>query len=40
VVLLGPVIGVIGACSTVGAGLSSVAGRLAAAPHRATVLGS
>jgi predicted MFS family arabinose efflux permease len=39
VLLFGPVIGVIGACSAVGAGLSSVAGRLTPAPHRATVLG-
>ncbi|WP_053718928.1 MFS transporter [Saccharothrix sp. NRRL B-16348] len=37
--VLGSVIGVIGACSAVGAGLSSVAGRLAAARRRATVLG-
>ncbi|WP_282778182.1 hypothetical protein [Nocardia sp. CC201C] len=37
--LLGPVIGVIGAGSAVGAQLSSVAGRFAAAQRRATVLG-
>ncbi|MFF2084510.1 MFS transporter [Nocardia sp. NPDC058176] len=37
--LLGVVLGVVGAGSAVGAGLSSVAGRLAAAPRRATVLG-
>jgi predicted MFS family arabinose efflux permease len=36
---LGPAIGVIGACSTVGAGLSSVAGRLASPHRRATMLG-
>ncbi|MFI7672120.1 MFS transporter [Actinophytocola sp. NPDC049390] len=39
VLVLGLVIGVIGACSAVGAGLSSVAGRLAAERHRATILG-
>lgn len=39
VVLLGPVIGVVGACSAVGAGLSSLAGRLAPARRRATILG-
>ncbi|MCC8248693.1 MFS transporter [Saccharothrix luteola] len=38
-VVLGLVIGVIGACSAVGAGLSSLAGRLAAERRRATVLG-
>lgn len=37
--LLGPVVGVVGACSAVGAGLSSVAGRLAPPQRRATVLG-
>lgn len=37
--LLGPVLGVIGACSAVGAGLSSVASRLAPQQRRATVLG-
>ncbi|EID53460.1 MFS transporter [Saccharomonospora xinjiangensis] len=36
---LGPVIGVIGACSAVGAGLSSVAARLAPPHRRATILG-
>ncbi|MFD6389394.1 MFS transporter [Nocardia sp. NPDC060259] len=36
---LGLVIGVVGACSAVGAGLSSVAGRLAPARRRATILG-
>jgi predicted MFS family arabinose efflux permease len=36
---LGPVIGVIGACSAVGAGLSSVVGRLAPPHRRATTLG-
>ncbi|MEU3015304.1 MFS transporter [Nocardia asteroides] len=36
---LGLVIGVVGACSAVGAGLSSVAARLAPARRRATVLG-
>lgn len=36
---LGSMIGVVGACSTVGAGLSSVAGRLAAPRRRATILG-
>lgn len=36
---LGPMIGLIGACSAVGAGLSSVAGRLAPPRRRATVLG-
>lgn len=39
VILLGPVIVVVGACSAVGAGLSSVAGRLAAPQRRATTLG-
>jgi predicted MFS family arabinose efflux permease len=39
VLLLAPVIGVIGACSAVGAGLSSVVGRLAPARRRATMLG-
>ncbi|GGU97206.1 MFS transporter [Actinomadura cremea] len=38
-ILLGSVIGVVGACSAVGAGLSSVAGRLAAPQRRATTLG-
>jgi predicted MFS family arabinose efflux permease len=38
-VLLGPVVGVVGACSAVGAGLSSVAGRLASPQRRATALG-
>ncbi|WP_278265765.1 MFS transporter [Nocardia sp. AG03] len=38
--VLGPVIGVVGACSAVGAGLSSVAGRLARPERRATVLGT
>jgi predicted MFS family arabinose efflux permease len=37
--LLGLIVGVIGACSSVGAGLSSVGGRLASASRRATVLG-
>jgi predicted MFS family arabinose efflux permease len=37
--LLGPVVGVVGACSAVGAGLSSVASRLAPRQRRATVLG-
>jgi predicted MFS family arabinose efflux permease len=37
--VLGPVIGVIGACSAAGAGLSSVAARLATAGRRATILG-
>ncbi|RKT85561.1 putative MFS family arabinose efflux permease [Saccharopolyspora antimicrobica] len=37
--VLGSVIGVIGTCSAVGAGLSSVAGRLAPPHRRATVLG-
>lgn len=36
---LGLVIGVVGACSAVGAGLSSVAGRLAPPRRRATILG-
>ncbi|MFD5180023.1 MFS transporter [Nocardia sp. NPDC058379] len=36
---LGLVIGVVGACSAVGAGLSSVAGRLAPPHRRATILG-
>ncbi|MGI5221877.1 MFS transporter [Nocardia sp. CA-290969] len=36
---LGPIVGLIGACSAVGAGLSSVAGRLALPQRRATVLG-
>lgn len=36
---LGVVIGVVGACSAVGAGLSSVAGRLASPDRRATILG-
>ncbi|ANY08916.1 MFS transporter [Pseudonocardia sp. HH130630-07] len=36
---LGPVVAVVGMCSAVGAGLSSVAGRLAAPRRRATVLG-
>ncbi|MEV5827582.1 MFS transporter [Spirillospora sp. NPDC052242] len=40
VTLLGAVMIVIGACSAVGAGLSSVAGRLAHARRRATVLGT
>lgn len=40
VVVLGLVIVVIGALSAVGAGLSSVAGRLAPARRRATILGS
>ncbi len=39
VILLGAVIGVVGACSAAGAGLSSVAGRLAAPQRRATTLG-
>lgn len=39
VLVLGPVIGLIGACSAVGAGLSSVAGRLAPTHRRATTLG-
>ena len=39
VVVLGALTAVAGACSAVGAGLSSVAGRLAPAPRRATVLG-
>jgi predicted MFS family arabinose efflux permease len=39
VVVLGVLTGVAGACSAVGAGLSSVAGRLAPAARRATVLG-
>lgn len=39
VTVLGPVVGLIGACSAVGAGLSSVAGRLAPPQRRATVLG-
>ncbi|HEY3652624.1 MAG TPA: MFS transporter [Streptosporangiaceae bacterium] len=37
--LLGLVLGVVGACSSVGAGLSSVVGRLASADRRATSLG-
>lgn len=37
--VLGPAIAVVGACSAVGAGLSSLAGRLAPAHRRATVLG-
>lgn len=37
--VLGPVIGVIGACSAVGAGLSSVAARFAPPRRRAAVLG-
>lgn len=40
VALLAPVTGLVGACSTVGASLSSVAGRLAAPERRATVLGT
>ncbi len=39
VTLLGPVVGLVGACSAVGAALSSVAGRLAPPQRRATVLG-
>ncbi|WP_231114390.1 MFS transporter [Lentzea aerocolonigenes] len=39
VVMLGALTAVTGACSAVGAGLSSVAGRLAPVPRRATVLG-
>jgi predicted MFS family arabinose efflux permease len=39
VLVLGPVIGMIGACSAVGAGLSSLAGRLAPPRRRATILG-
>jgi predicted MFS family arabinose efflux permease len=39
VVLLGALTGLAGACSAVGAGLSSVAGRLAPAARRATILG-
>jgi predicted MFS family arabinose efflux permease len=39
VVVLGAMTGLVGACSAVGAGLSSVAGRLAPAARRATVLG-
>jgi predicted MFS family arabinose efflux permease len=39
VLALAAVVGVIGACSAVGAGLSSVAGRLAAERRRATILG-
>ncbi|MFC0504946.1 MFS transporter [Micromonospora costi] len=39
VLALGAAIGVVGACSAVGAGLSSVAGRLAPPHRRATVLG-
>ncbi|WP_217280590.1 MFS transporter [Kibdelosporangium persicum] len=39
VLVLGPVVGVIGACSAVGAGLSSVAGRLATERRRAAILG-
>jgi predicted MFS family arabinose efflux permease len=39
VLVLGPVIGVVGACSAAGAGLSSVAGRLATERRRATILG-
>lgn len=39
VTLLGPLIGLVGACSAVGAGMSSVAGRLAAPQRRATILG-
>nr|WP_181696477.1 MFS transporter [Nocardia sp. GTS18] len=37
--VLAPMIGLVGACSAVGAGLSSVAGRLADPHRRATVLG-
>ncbi|MEV0432643.1 MFS transporter [Nocardia sp. NPDC050413] len=37
--VLAPMIGLVGACSAVGAGLSSVAGRLAHPHRRATVLG-
>jgi predicted MFS family arabinose efflux permease len=37
--LLGLIVGAIGACSSVGAGLSSVGSRLASASRRATVLG-
>ena len=37
--LLGPVVGVVGACSAVGAGLSSVASRLAPRQRQATALG-
>lgn len=37
---LGAALGVIGVCSTVGAGLSSVAGRLAPPHRRATILGT
>lgn len=40
VTVLGPVIGTVGACSAVGAGLSSVAGRSAQPHRRATVLGA
>ncbi|WP_336085674.1 MFS transporter [Nocardia sp. SSK8] len=40
VAVLGMVVGVVGACSAVGAGLSSVAGRLAPQRRRATVLGT
>ncbi|SDK99986.1 Predicted arabinose efflux permease, MFS family [Nocardioides sp. YR527] len=40
VTLLGAVMVVVGACSSVGAGLSSFAGRLAPAGRRATVLGT
>ncbi|WP_233440057.1 MFS transporter [Lentzea atacamensis] len=39
VVVLGALTGLVGACSAVGAGLSSVAGRLAPENRRATVLG-
>ncbi|MET8911006.1 MFS transporter [Micromonospora sp. NPDC004551] len=39
VMALGPVITVVGACSAVGAGLSSVASRLAPPHRRATILG-
>ncbi|CAM3732981.1 MFS transporter [Occultella aeris] len=39
VTMLGLVIGVVGACSAVGAGLSAVAGRLARPQRRATTLG-
>lgn len=38
-VLLGPAVGVVGACSAVGASLSSVAGRTAPPQQRATALG-
>jgi predicted MFS family arabinose efflux permease len=39
VVVLGALTGLVGACSAVGAGLSSVAGRLAPTARRATILG-